>query len=202
MKIEEIDFEVIKACIFSSKNKSEVINKLGLNPKNIRNHRFIARFIETNKLDPPFSEFRLKKINEQAKSATSIKDLCKRIGFIDKNGNVSSRFYNPVNLYIKEHNIDVSHFRRLERNGLIRYTDEEVFCLNTKASNQTVKERFLKLTQYCCVTKGCYITNWLGRPIVLELDHINGNNKDNRLENLRLLCPNCHSQTETYGNSN
>lgn len=201
MKIEELDFETIKECIFSSKNKSEALKKLGLNPKNIRHHRFIAKFIDDNKLDPPFSVFRLRKIKDYVKISTSIKDLCKRVGFVDKNGNVSSRFYNPVNLYIKENNIDVSHFRRLERNGLIRYTEAEVFCCNTKASNQTVKERYLKLVEYKCSIDGCDITEWLGKPIVLELDHIDGNNKNNVRENLRLLCPNCHSQTETYGNS-
>ncbi len=41
-----------------------------------------------------------------------------------------------------------------------------------------------------------------GRPIPLELDHINGRRDDNRLDNLRILCPNCHAQTETYRGKN
>ena len=49
----------------------------------------------------------------------------------------------------------------------------------------------------------CGINEWLGQPLVLQLHHINGDNTDNRLENLQLLCPNCHSQTDNYcGNAN
>lgn len=50
----------------------------------------------------------------------------------------------------------------------------------------------------CCGNTG----EWNGRPLVLQLDHINGDNCDNRLENLRFLCPNCHSQTDTFAGRN
>lgn len=45
-------------------------------------------------------------------------------------------------------------------------------------------------------------SSWNGKPLVLALDHINGKKRDNRIENLRLLCPNCHSQTETFAGRN
>jgi Zn finger protein HypA/HybF involved in hydrogenase expression len=48
----------------------------------------------------------------------------------------------------------------------------------------------------------CNINEWNGNPISLELDHISGNRLDNSLENLRILCPNCHSQTNTFRGKN
>jgi len=44
----------------------------------------------------------------------------------------------------------------------------------------------------------CGITEWLGQPLSMALHHVNGDGRDNRLENLQLLCPNCHSQTENF----
>jgi 5-methylcytosine-specific restriction endonuclease McrA len=48
----------------------------------------------------------------------------------------------------------------------------------------------------------CGISEWLGAPLALQLDHVNGRKTDNRLSNVRLLCPNCHSQTDTFAGRN
>ena len=48
----------------------------------------------------------------------------------------------------------------------------------------------------------CGVTDWQAKPLALELHHVNGDGRDNRLENLLLLCPNCHSQTDTWGGRN
>lgn len=76
----------------------------------------------------------------------------------------------------------------------------EVLCYPTRyrGSTSTLKNRLIReglLSAHC---ERCTVTAWCGSPLVLHLDHKNGNREDNRLENLRLLCPNCHSQTPTY----
>ena len=80
--------------------------------------------------------------------------------------------------------------------------DEDVFKENSRHSNEMVKHRIVNqnLLEYRCVK--CGIDSWQGESIVLDLDHINGDNLDNRISNLRYLCPNCHSQTSTYKGRN
>jgi len=77
-------------------------------------------------------------------------------------------------------------------------SDQEVFVRNSPViCGYRIIRRLLRLGwKYECT--GCGIVEWRGRRLKLHLDHKNGVNNDNRLENLRLLCPNCHSQTETY----
>jgi 5-methylcytosine-specific restriction endonuclease McrA len=63
---------------------------------------------------------------------------------------------------------------------------------------RVLKENVIK---YQCAECGMF-DKWNGKKIILQLDHINGVNNDNRVENLRFLCPNCHSQTKTYSGKN
>ena len=65
-----------------------------------------------------------------------------------------------------------------------------------------LKKRLLDNNYFDAVCSSCKKEKWLGKPIPLELDHINGNNKDNCFGNLRLLCPNCHAMTDTYRGRN
>lgn len=74
--------------------------------------------------------------------------------------------------------------------------------LNEGRCNSSIKHRLVTeglLEEKC---SECGLTEWRGKKLCVQLDHINGINTDNRLENLRMLCPNCHSQTETFGTRN
>lgn len=71
------------------------------------------------------------------------------------------------------------------------------FSLNGKGSHKVV---LLQERGYCC--ENCGLSEWLGDPIPLELEHCDGNNNNNQKENLLLLCPNCHAKTEFYRGRN
>lgn len=76
---------------------------------------------------------------------------------------------------------------------------DEIFAANTHRNRGQLKARLLSqgLKENRC--EHCGIAEWRGRPLAVALHHINGDRLDNRLENLELLCPNCHSQTENFG---
>lgn len=74
--------------------------------------------------------------------------------------------------------------------------------LEKSRSRYTVKRRLLDAGILKNVCEECGLSQWQGRPIIIQLDHRNGVRNDHRLENLRMLCPNCHSQTETYAARN
>ena len=71
--------------------------------------------------------------------------------------------------------------------------------LRSGKSRHNIKHRLLRagLLENRC--EECGLTEWQGKPLIVHIDHVNGIKNDHRLENLRMLCPNCHSQTETYG---
>ena len=85
----------------------------------------------------------------------------------------------------------------------MKYTNEQVFVEGSVYARHLVKKRILKfrLLPYVCVECG-NDGNWNGKILTLQLDHINGVCNDNRLSNLRFICPNCHSQTDTYAGKN
>lgn len=118
--------------------------------------------------------------------------------------------YKMVKSRIKQYNIETSHWlgqaHKRNKPGISPTTKRPLLEIlvedSTYLSTTTLKKRLLKeeLLRYACSI--CLLNEWLGKPLSLQLEHINGINDDNRIENLTLLCPNCHSQTATFAGRN
>ena len=127
-----------------------------------------------------------------------MRQALKKLGLAG-NGGGSSR---KIKRIIQENGFDISHWH-YPKNKAANLKNKkpltEILAEKSKYTNtHCLKRRLVKegILDYIC--SNCGISSWQGKPISLHLDHINGINNDHRLENLRILCPNCHSQTPTY----
>lgn len=135
------------------------------------------------------------------KTSTCIKEVLFKLGY-SASGN--SWGYNKVKERMQILNLSTNDFKGksgLKASKSLEIPNEQLFTKNNHPRN-IVRKRILRdsLLEYKCAI--CGISKWNNKTLSLELDHINGINNDHRLENLRFLCPNCHSQTSTYGAKN
>lgn len=140
-------------------------------------------------------------LTELVKSSISIGEILSKI-----NRSPSGNSYKVIKQLISQYGIDVSHFLGKGHGKITkanykfnRIPTEEILVENSTYQTSKLSKRLRedKLLNYRC--SHCGLGDfWNGKEITLHLDHINGVRNDHRLDNLRFLCPNCHSQTETY----
>lgn len=113
--------------------------------------------------------------------------------------------YNVSQFFIKKYLIKKKEYKEKNRKlnikylieGKIKYKNPYHGSINFSIKAYLLKEKIFKYKCYIC-----NISKWNNKEISLDLDHIDGNRENNLLNNLRLLCPNCHSQTSTFKGRN
>jgi hypothetical protein len=218
MRRSKYTAEVLAPIVASSCSLAEVIRKLGLTP-NGGNHRHISARIRLAGLDTSHFGGKLRVRIEQVSrdelaalvsSSSSVAQVLEQLGL-----STVGRGHFVMTRRLKTLGLDTGHFHgqgwargktKATHAGLASSAkrqaraDEDVFVENSpEFRGPTLCRRLLAMGwKYECAQ--CKISDWCGLPLVLHLDHINGISNDNRLVNLRLLCPNCHAQTDTYCN--
>jgi hypothetical protein len=138
---------------------------------------------------------------EVVKGAKTIREVLQHFGLPKNQGHYNRMFHKTV----EEFGIDISHIMDGVKSQPFRkyIPSENFFVKGIKREGRDLKKRLIKdgFAKDQCSECG-QLPEWNGKSLVLQLDHINGDNTDNSIENLRILCPHCHSQTETWGGKN
>lgn len=149
-----------------------------------------------------FSIYSLDKMKEVVLQSYSYNGVLKNLGLV-----AGSTQWRALKKFIEQHEIDTKHFKgRGYREVCVSATKiplRDVLVENsTYANTSRIKHRLIAEGYKKSLCESCGLEQWMGKDIPLQLHHINGVNDDHRLENLQILCANCHAQTETYAGRN
>lgn len=137
-------------------------------------------------------------IIELTKICTSKKEILFKCGFSD-----TAQMYKVLNEILIELGISKFNKNKIMSNSATYKSAKQYLFKGSKISSSILRKKLIEenILENCCAECG-QKPYWNSKILTLQLDHINGINTDNRLENLRILCPNCHTQTENYCSKN
>ncbi|MGW9132655.1 HNH endonuclease [Streptomyces sp. NPDC055681] len=200
--------ERLAAAAASSRTLSEALTKLGVDPKSSTRRYVHERMkkmgIATGHFEREGARWTREVLEPVVTASTSVHEVLRRLGLEAVGGHHSN-----ISRRIKAYGIDTSHFAQPSRTGTgkLRRKPQELLVENLAPDARRVSSARLKIAMASLgIAERCALCGtesmWQGRPLPLEVDHINGSWRDNRIANLRLLCPNCHSATDTYRGRN
>lgn len=143
------------------------------------------------------------KLNNIVLNSLSYAQCLRKLNIVVAGGN-----YKTLKAKIKEQNLDISHFTGQCWNKGLKVKSSpskplnEILVEYSTYSSTKLKKRLFKKGIKNKICEKCFLKVWSKKPIPLEIHHINGINTDHRLENLQVICPNCHAQTDNYRGKN
>lgn len=194
-------------CIEESNNYKDIIVKLGLSVSTstyYRLHKYLNKysidFKNKNKYYKNKNNIRWSKENLShiIKSSNSNSDVLYNLGLNAIGDNIKT-----LKKYINEYGINIDHFNYDRKGNNRSYKLSDILIQNSSYNRGRLKDRLYKegLKKRICELCG-QDEMWKGKKISLILDHKNGINNDNRLENLRIVCPNCNAGLDTHCGKN
>lgn len=208
MKTRKLTPEAIrKALSDGALNRKQILEMIGASPTT-NNYAIIERITEEEKIEIPQrsgnptytqlgkTEGEKQKYRNIIQSSTSIKDAAEKLGLSVTNNRRIKKLATELDVALPD-------YRSTERTTLEDVLKDKASRILTKTNRRIPGARIkeivfgLNLLQKKCSWCGCE-EEWNGKKLTLQIDHINGIATDNRINNLRVLCPNCHSQTDTF----
>ncbi|WP_370419443.1 HNH endonuclease signature motif containing protein [Streptomyces sp. QH1-20] len=191
----------------SSRTLSEALEKLGVDPKSSKRNYLRERMrrlgVDTSHFEREGARWTKEMLEFAVAASSNMSQVLRCLGI-----DVVGGQHTHISRRVRALGIDTSHFtppQRTEnmRDNRRRRAPDEILVEDRSANSRRTPSTQLKRAMHDLgIDENCALCGieplWRDYPLPLEVDHIDGNWRNNRLENLRLLCPNCHSTTDTY----